>query len=311
MFRAVAARIALEVDADDGREMDLTFVGAHLAPMEDAWEARNEDWKKICQGLVFSKRWSNKSSSTSTDFSDEEPLLSSSESGEQQHERGDGTLFSPTTHIFFSGDLNYRTSDTSPSLDEHEKWPQPVDSISDIRHYSHLLEHDQLNRERSKGKVFQHLTESQITFPPTYKYSEAAQKRAQQMSLKQQVNEDDAWLWAKHRTPSWCDRILYLQTAPPTVHSYAALPVQPTSDHRPVVLSLSIPMKALDNNQRVEPPFQIRKDWQEARAAARRYEYFVGIAAYLTLTWEGEMVVAGTLIGLIGGYVALRALIAP
>ena len=53
-----------------------------------------------------------------------------------------------------------------------------------------------------------------------------------------------------------------------------------------------------------------RKDWRERRAAARRYEVLVGIASYLALTWEGEMVLAATIAGVLGGYVALRAMLA-
>jgi hypothetical protein len=74
-----------------------------------------------------------------------------------------------------------------------------------------------------------------------------------------------------------------------------------------VVLSFSIPRKPLNVN--IKPPFPIRKDWREARATARRYEYLIGLAAYLGLTWEGEALLAGTFIGLVGGYMVLRAMI--
>ena len=33
---------------------EFTFVAAHLAPMEDAVDRRNEDWKSICRRLIFS-----------------------------------------------------------------------------------------------------------------------------------------------------------------------------------------------------------------------------------------------------------------
>jgi hypothetical protein len=54
----------------------------------------------------------------------------------------------------------------------------------------------------------------------------------------------------------------------------------------------------------------MRKDWRERRAAARRYEVLVGIASYLALTWEGEALLVATLAGILGGYVALRAMLA-
>jgi hypothetical protein len=59
----------------------------------------------------------------------------------------------------------------------------------------------------------------------------------------------------------------------------------------------------------VKPPFAMRRDWHERRAAARRYEVLVGIAAYLALTWEGEALLVATVVGILGGYVALRAVL--
>ena len=209
-----------------------------------------------------------------------------------------------------AGDLNYRTSDKAPNPDDHQTWPQPVESVSDVHHYSHLLEQDQLTRELRNNKTLHNLSESEITFPPTYKYSAEAQKLAAQAPAAKIEDEGRAWLWAKHRVPSWCDRILYLSAAPPKVHAYTALPVQPTSDHRPVVLSISIPRKPLSlAPDDIKSPFPIRPDWKEARAAARRYEIAVGIIAYLGLTWEGEALLAGTVVGILGGYLALRAMI--
>lgn len=94
------------------------------------------------------------------------------------------------------------------------------------------------------------------------------------------------------------------------VHGYDALAVQPTSDHRPVTLSVTIPLRKPKATAGVKPPFAMRKDWRERRDAARRYEVLVGIASYLALTWEGEMVLAATIAGILGGYVALRAMLA-
>ena len=296
---AVGVRLGLQ-------ETMVTFVAAHLAPMEDAWERRNEDWRCICEGLVFERAKASGGSKLTGNGGDEaEPLLSSpAEQGASSDER---SLFSPISHVYVSGDLNYRTLDAAPGPDDHKGWPKPVESVSDVQQYSQVLEHDQLTRERKKNKTLDYLTESEITFPPTYKYSTAAQTQASITPAKQSA---DISLWAKHRAPSWCDRILYLASAPPQVHSYTALPVQPTSDHRPVVLSFSLPLKPLDGAATdIKPPCAVRKDWREARAAARRYEYMVGIAAYLALTWEGEALLGGTVVGIVGGYLALRALI--
>jgi len=303
---AVAARLKLAADDEDGSETVVTFVAAHLAPFEEAWEDRNHDWRTICEGLVFEDDRGHRSIPDKAP--ETEPLLS--HSPEQSSSAAEYTLFAPLSNIFFGGDLNYRASDAAPKDTDFETWPQPAETTADPRHHGHLLESDQLTRERSLNKTLHHLAESDINFPPTYKYSEEAQKRASQANTKAAVGEDSVWLWAKHRVPSWCDRILYLKVAPPTVQSYTALPIQPTSDHRPVVLSFSIPYGPVNDPAGLtKQPFAIRKDRRQARAAARRYEFIVGLAAYLALTWEGEVLLGGTVIGIIGGYVAMRALL--
>jgi hypothetical protein len=305
---SAAARMGIRI-GNEQDEMIVTFVAAHLAPMEWDWERRNEDWKAICEGTVFERyevdgQGRKLPEGAHPEF-EAEPLLSSEGSSGSDEPQG---IFSPNSYLIFAGDLNYRTSDKGPGPKDYENWPQPVESVSDIHHYSHLLAKDQLKREQRKGKTLNDLAESEINFPPTYKYSDVAQKQAARAPNTEITGtEGQTWLWAKHRVPSWCDRILYLAATSPTVHSYTALPVQPTSDHRPVVLSFSIPREPLDLN--VKPPFPLRKDWKEARATARRYEYLIGVAAYLGLTWEGEALLAGTIAGLVGGYLVLRAMI--
>nr|POF06926.1 isoform 2 of inositol polyphosphate 5-phosphatase ocrl-1 [Quercus suber] len=323
---AVGVKLRLAAKAGGGQETALTFVSAHLAPSEEAWERRNADWKSICEGLVFERtqgmeRTKERIASAAPDQeAEEEPLL------HQEHE--ESTLFSPASYIFFAGDLNYRTADISPKSHPEstntDEWPQPQTSPSDPRHYTQHLAHDQLTRELDAGKTLHNLAEAPITFPPTYKYSPEAQKaaahavtsetrtqadgRTNTITKSMAGEPEEAYLWATHRKPSWCDRILWLAAAPPDVHAYAALPVQPTSDHRPVVLVASVPDKAVEARG-VEAPFEVRAGWRERRAAARRSELVVGYAAYLGLTWEGEACVAGSLIGVLGGYVALRALL--
>jgi hypothetical protein len=158
------------------------------------------------------------------------------------------------------------------------------------------------------------LTEAPVNFPPTYKYSDAAKEAVKHGKPLPSGgnNEQQTWPWAKHRVPSWCDRVLFLAAgkADIDVHSYDALSVQPTSDHRPVTLSVTIPLRMPEVAADVKPPFSMRRDWRERRAAARRYEVLVGVASYLALTWEGEAVLAATIVGILGGYVALRAMLA-
>lgn len=320
---AVGVRLALGGSGDE--DALLTFVAAHLAPMESEWERRNQDWKSICEGLVFESEEHEKRASG---VGEREPLLS------KQSTATNNTLFNPPTHLFFLGDLNYRAADTAPHSDSHPTWPQPVSDPSDPRHPTHHLQNDQLHREQSQNHTLHNLSEASITFPPTYKYSRTAQNQAthsiktiaqkqadgrtnmvtQVVRPNERAGDDDddseeVWKWAQHRVPSWCDRILFLAAAKPDVKAYEALPVQPTSDHRPVVLSCAVARRRVEAGA-VQAPFAVRGDWRERRAAARRLEVVVGVLAYLGLTWEGRALVFGTVVGLVGGSLALRALLA-
>ena len=305
---AVGARLGFA--GEDDETIPVTFVSAHLAPGEDHCERRNADWQSICESLVFTR--SNASDTTLND-EDSQPLLNST-SAESNDTSSDHTLFSPISHIIFAGDLNYRTSDKPPSKTDHQLWPHPT---SDPKHpsYRDLWARDQLNRELRNKNSLHLLTEAPVTFPPTYKYSDAAKDAAKNGKPLPSGGSDEqaTWPWAKHRVPSWCDRILFLAgtggKADVDVHSYDALSVQPTSDHRPVTMSVSIPLTKPQLAADVKAPFPIRRDWEERRAAARRYEVLVGIAAYLALTWEGEALLVATVVGVLGGYVALRAVL--
>jgi hypothetical protein len=303
---AVGARLGFAGDNDE--TVPVTFVSAHLAPMEDQCERRNADWRSICEGLVFTRATDD---STRND-EDSQPLLNST-SDDSYDKTTEHTLFSPLSHVFFAGDLNYRTADTPPSTTDHQIWPHPT---SDSNHpsYRDLWANDQLNRELRNKNTLHLLTEAPVNFPPTYKYSDAAKEAVKHGKPLPSGgnNEQQTWPWARHRVPSWCDRVLFLAAgkADIDVHSYDALSVQPTSDHRPVTLSVTIPLRKPEVAAGVKPPFSMRRDWRERRAAARRYEVLVGIASYLALTWEGEAVLAATIVGILGGYVALRAMLA-
>jgi hypothetical protein len=303
---AVGARLGFA--GDDDETVPVTFVSAHLAPMEDQCERRNADWQSICEGLVFTRATDD---STRND-EDSQPLLNST--SDDSHDKiTEHTLFSPLSHVFFAGDLNYRTADMPPSTTDHQIWPHPT---SDPNHpsYRDLWANDQLNRELRNKNTLHFLTEAAVNFPPTYKYSNAAKEAAKHGKPLPSGgnNEQQTWPWAKHRVPSWCDRVLFLAAgkADIDVHSYDALSVQPTSDHRPVTLSVTIPLRKPEVAADFKLPFSMRRDWRERRAAARRYEVLVGIASYLALTWEGEAVLAATIVGILGGYVALRAVLA-
>ena len=314
---AVGARIGFAGDNDE--TVPITFVSAHLAPKEEECERRNADWQSICEGLIFtrddsdSNNNSNNNNTAPRNREDAQPLLSRDADSNSTTTPGKSTLFSPLSHIFFAGDLNDRTADTAPDPSAHKLWPHPT---SDPSHpsYRDLWASDQLNRELRNNRTLHALTEAPVTFAPTYKFSTAAKKAAAEgrpLPVGGSDGEQSTWPWAKHRVPSWCDRILFLRESGKgksgvEVQSYDALSVQPTSDHRPVTMIATIPLQKPELADGVErPPFSMRKDWAERRATARRYEVLVGIASYLALTWEGEAVLAATVVGILGGYMLL------
>ena len=307
---AVGVRLGLRDGSQEGAV--VTFVAAHLRHMEDAVERRNQDWQSICRGMVFERMDECRSSRDERD--DTQPLLASSPPRTDSSNPNDmpHTLFHPTSHVFVTGDLNYRTSSRAPNAGDPKGWPQPTTTLEHPHHYQILLAQDQLTRERKANRTLHNLSEAKVDFPPTYKYSSAAceHARAQQSGNKQAMGDDEVWLWAQNHWPSWCDRILYLAALPPKVHAYDALAIQPTSDHRPVALSCTISNQPIDAKALdVESPFTIRSDWREARNAARRLEAIVGMAMYLGCTWEGEAMIVGSAVGVLGGYWALSSLL--
>jgi len=318
--------------------LDLTFVSAHLAPMEEALERRNEDWKNIVRGLIFTsvsptavrKRTTQRLPRESSS-SDAAPLLPAS--GQSQEEEDSippmTGLYTPTSHLIFGGDLNYRTSPTRPTENTYLSWPQPTKDTSAQEHYSHLLSSDQLTPERRADRTCHGLQEAPITFPPTYKYSDKARSNADHLAA---LGDDEGhWDWSKHRHPSWCDRILYLDLPPwgaqsqdqsyqVQVQSYKALPLMSTSDHRPVACSFLVPAtpipepskeveeeEAKKGDVRLVPPFGVDPLWREKRETARRKEVVVGMAAYLVLTWEGRGVLVAIVFGALGGWAIVKS----
>lgn len=303
--------------------MELSMVSAHLAPMEGALERRNEDWRSIVQRLVFTSVNPNCPPSVIRhqrpcleEDSDNAPLLQ----GTWEIETPESGVYTPTSHLILAGDLNYRTSSVKPSLLDYQKFPRPTNDHGNSYHYSKLLQNDQLHLEIKAERTCHGLHEAPIDFPPTYKYSDEQRAMAD-------ADDGRAWDWAKHRWPSWCDRILYLDLPPwmkdkcrensMQAKSYTALPLMSTSDHRPVVLSLSIPLEAIsvpvdevaESNIRCHPPFAIDPRWREKRIMARRREIVIGLAAYLGFTWEGNSILLAIVLGALGGWVIIRGML--
>ena len=313
--------VGLRMGYAHGEEViELTIAAAHLAPMESGLERRNEDWANIVRQLVFTPvkknavRTASKSPRSQGIAGENEPLLRGSPDNSIAPPSG---LYTATSHLILAGDLNYRTSQSKPSSADYQLYPQPTTDVTDPRHYSHLLKADQLSRELIAGRTCHGLIEASVDFPPTYKYSDKQQAVAE-------TDDGSTWDWAKHRFPSWCDRVLYLELplcmraeASIRVDSYTSLPLMSTSDHRPVVLSLSLPAKALpapvempaEDDFRIHPPFAMDPQWRQKRATARRKELVVGLIAFLGLTWEGRMVLLASVIGAIGGWFTIMSIL--
>jgi len=320
---AVGVRIGYAPDGDE-EEVPMTFVAAHLAAMEDAVQRKNLDWKNIVIGLAFEPTTGFRHVSSSKDFSDSregesDPLPSrSGNNSNSETSNAPKRLFVSGSPVFVAGDLNYRTSDTSPKPKVYLSFPQPTDDYSDPKHYSHLLASDQLGRERRLGNTLQYLAEAGVDFPPTYKYSSKQQKQMATTGSHESA-EPPEWDWVRHRYPSWCDRILfshYLSQDSTSfkVLKYTALPIQPTSDHRPVALAFQLDIQSVNSSRKTgsfdfKSIYPLNPRWKEQRVAARRKEVLFGILTYFCFTWEGGSMLLALIIVSIGGWHVLKSLI--
>ncbi|KIV85120.1 hypothetical protein PV11_00855 [Exophiala sideris] len=298
-----AVGVRLGYKPSGAEEMQLTFVSAHLAPMEDGLDRRNEDYKNIVRRLVFVPDPSRKPP-TRDEEDEDAPLLQGQLPAQNTSESG---IYYNHSHLFFAGDLNYRTSLLSPSpQDVEERFPQPTKNRDDPKDFHNLLAEDQLTQQVKAGKSLHGLTEAPIDFPPTYKYRQDDEKP---VTLD---GGDQEWHWAPHRWPSWCDRIFFWDQGDVGVkpQRYTCLPLFATSDHRPVALAVSVPLRPVSASEQDDrAPFQIDSDWKSRRAQARRKELVVGLGAYLALTREGNGLLIATLIGAVGGWLIIRSML--
>ncbi|KAG8525820.1 uncharacterized protein KY384_000580 [Bacidia gigantensis] len=302
-----AAGVRISYNVGNHTKTTMKFVAAHLAAMEWDVERRNEDWKNIVRRLVFEPVGRSKApaeeQNTDNDHMDSEtaPLISQNVSSEPRSESAQIGMYEPSSHLVFAGDLNYRTASSSPSLTDTFSFPQPSEDESYPRHYWHLLSSDQLAAEMKAGRTCHGLKEAPIDFPPTYKYSDTARQKIASAEVKSEDMDrvdEGKWYWSDHRWPSWCDRVLYLDSPPwlnegkVVVSGYTALPLLSSSDHRPVACALEIPavVIAKPNEQqedvRYNPPFEIDPAWKQRRRIARRKEILIGVFALLTTTQE-------------------------
>ncbi|MCJ1475840.1 hypothetical protein MMC13_004504 [Lambiella insularis] len=124
---------------------------------------------------------------------------------------GDGSMIMDHEICVLNGDLNYRIDTMGRDA---------VVKAVKANNLPRLLERDQLlvSRKRNPGFRLRAFNELPITFAPTYKYD---------------IGTDNYDSSEKHRSPAWCDRILYRGVGRIKQLNYIRHELR-ISDHRPV-----------------------------------------------------------------------------
>jgi hypothetical protein len=318
----------------DEKETELTFVGTHLQAMEWNLETRNRNWATIVSDLLFEDpkkiiRSPKPQRRGETDDSEEtETLLGPEQTRNALHEI---SVYKPGSHLFVSGDLNYRISAESPKSDS--AFPSLDPASPD--YYPRFLSRDQLTAEKKAGRTLHGLSEAEITFPPTYKLKmlpravEEGEGQIGQIAEEEDEDQELQWKWASHRWPGWCDRVLYLDLPPwlkkdhsegkegLQVKAYNALPALRTSDHRPVFLRLDVPVLTPEElapkpdaersigsgdedgnmiDPRIKLPVEINVDSWEHRASRRQWEQAIGWSMLVSQSREAIAVFATVIV---------------
>lgn len=140
---------------------------------------------------------------------------------------GDGSMIIDHEICILNGDLNYRIDTMGRDT---------VVKAIHGNNLSRLLERDQLlvSRRRNPGFRLRTFAELPITFAPTYKYD---------------VGTDRYDTSEKHRSPAWCDRVLYRGAGRVKQLEYRRHELR-ASDHRPVSGLFMVRVKAVDHKRR-------------------------------------------------------------
>ena len=146
-----------------------------------------------------------------------------------------------------NGDLNYRIDTMGRDA---------VIKAVKANHFSRLLERDQLlvSRRRNPGFRLRAFNEAPITFAPTYKYD---------------VGSDRYDTSEKHRSPAWCDRLLYRGAGRIKQLHYQRHELR-ISDHRPVSGTFKMRIKSILPEQRLLAWRQCEVRFQEVKQTLAR-----------------------------------------
>ncbi|MCJ1390181.1 hypothetical protein MMC18_003039 [Xylographa bjoerkii] len=141
---------------------------------------------------------------------------------------GDGSMIMDHEICVINGDLNYRIDTMGRDT---------VVKAIKANNLARLLERDQLlvSRRRNPGFRLRAFHELPITFAPTYKYD---------------VGTDNYDSSEKHRSPAWCDRLLYRGVGRIKQLDYRRHELR-ISDHRPVSGVFKMRIKSISPKKRV------------------------------------------------------------
>ncbi|KAG6525772.1 hypothetical protein ZIOFF_015742 [Zingiber officinale] len=128
--------------------------------------------------------------------------------------------------VIWLGDLNYRIALSY----------QSAKALVEMCNWRSLLEKDQLRIAQRRGHVFDEWKEGNISFPPTYKYSNNSDR----------YTGDGICHKEKRRTPAWCDRILWYGRG--LTQSAYVRGESRFSDHRPVYGMFNAEVTRIKNN---------------------------------------------------------------
>ncbi|XP_032828467.2 inositol polyphosphate 5-phosphatase OCRL-like [Petromyzon marinus] len=171
----------------------VCVVNSHLAAHTDGCERRNEDFRDVCARMSFQR---------------DDPAR---------------TLLGVSNHdaLIWLGDLNYRINNLRADEVKH---------LINNCDYKKLQANDQLTQQQQKKAVFVDFRESELSFPPTYKYDPGT----------------DNWDTSeKGRAPAWCDRVLWRGDGV-VPRAYRSHPCLRTSDHKPVSAALDVTVNVID-----------------------------------------------------------------
>ncbi|KAF9197891.1 hypothetical protein BGZ49_001483 [Haplosporangium sp. Z 27] len=204
-------------------DTSISFVNCHLAAGQSHTRQRNTDAANVL------KKLSHPNPSNTSEIMHPEVFWF-----------GDGTMALDHEVCFLSGDLNYRID---------VKFSDAVSRVQ-AQDWSYLHQHDQLLQQKNRNPQFvlRVFNESELRFAPTYKYDPGT---------------DTYDTSSKHRTPAWCDRILWRgRNVRQLFYKRNECRV---SDHRPISGGFVVGVKRINEVQRQMVEQQVKEGWHKVQ----------------------------------------------